>query len=1026
MRKLLTFLDNNLVKFGVIFTSLFIVLYPKLPSIHIVHTWVYIRLEDFCIAVLGLIWLVQVIRRKARLALPLGIPIILYWLVGLASLAYCFHFIAPILPNFFPSVAALEYFRRIEYMILFFIGYSAISSRQDLKDFIRFLFIGVAVIVVYGLAQHFYPYFWKYLPVFIQKTNFCFPSFQTGNEEFAKGIPLCLPVGSRVTSTFGGHYDLAGYLLIVLPIILGTWFFVKKKIAKIGLGILFITGLITLILTSSRIAFGAYLFAVLPPLILLGKKKWILPVFLISFLCLVLFSASTINRFMQTFRITSVVVNMQGQVVGTTENGLSSDVQSQLAKGKKAIQANQVQQGVVPAGSSFITLPQKKTATNSAVVKTGLSTKEAQQLKLANGGIEISTVQGNFSVQKALVYDISVTTRLQGEWPHAIAAFLKYPFLGQGYSSLTLAVDNDYLRLLGESGILGFVTFLGIFFVLAVYLKQALPHVEDTLTRIFVYGVIGGVVGLFVNASLFDIFEASKVAEPLWIIIGVGIGAVAISQKKKVALLSPLFRLATSQGFLIAYLFLSVLGLFWNSLNNFFIGDDFVWLKWAAISTFSDISKYFTDASGFFYRPLDKVLMLLFYSVFSFEPQGYHVFILFLHFFMGLGVYILTKLLLKRKLWAFIAAVLFFLLPEHAENIFWISSMSIDMSSVFLLFGAIFVMKQGWSKSWNKWVWYGFALLFAILGLLSYELGLVMPFLVITADVFVTKKLSFKRVLLYIPFFVLDIVYMGMRIASHAFAMGGDYSYSFPHFIPNTIGNTIGYLGLFIAGEWSLSWYNILRDSSKPFALPIALVGIALFIVIGFLLIRKQFRKILKQFCIPLFALAFSLIALLPYFGLGNIAERYGYLASVGFIITLVWLISKIFQKFKGKLWVRYSFISLLTLVICGFFITGLFKASAEWEQAAIITYNTLGHFKIDYPDIPQDTKIIFINRPIKYQNAWVFPVGLPEGLWFVYGDEVPTIQDASSLSEAHQLAQGVSKPYIFSFTKEGRLQKEK
>lgn len=1026
MRKLLTRLDNNILKIGVIFTSLFIVLYPKLPSIHIVHTWVYIRLEDFTIAILGLIWLVQVIRRKARLALPLGIPIVLYWLVGFASLVYCLHFIAPILPNFFPSVAALEYGRRIEYMILFFIGYSAIQSQQDLKDFVRFLFIGVGAIILYGFGQHFYPYFWKLLPEFIQKTNFCFPSFQTGNEEFAKGIPLCLPVGSRVTSTFGGHYDLAGYLLIVLPIILGTWFLVKKKISKIGLGILFVTGLITLILTSSRIAFGAYLFAVLPPLVLLRKKKWILPVFIISFICLVLFSASTINRFMQTFRVTSVVVNMQGQVVGTTESGLSSDIQKQLASGKNAIQANQVQQGVIPAGSSFITLGQKKTATTSAVVKTGLSTKEAQQLKLANGGLEISTIQGNFSVQKALVYDISVTTRLQGEWPRAINALLRYPLLGQGYSTLTLAVDNDYLRLLGESGILGFVTFLGIFLIFLIYLRQALPHVEDKLTRIFVYGLIGGVVGLFVNAALFDIFEASKVAEPLWLMLGVGFGAVAVYQKKPIKLVRPLLKIATSQGFLVAYLLVGVLGLFWNSISNFFIGDDFVWLKWAATSTFADVPKYFTDASGFFYRPLDKVLMLLFYSVFSFQPEGYHTFILFLHFFMALGVYILVKMLLKKKLWAFIAAVLFILLPAHAENIFWISSLSIDLSAVFLLFATIFYIKSGLSQRLSGKIAYGFAVLLAALGLLSYELALVMPLFVMVSDLLITKKVSIKRVLLYIPFFVLDAIYIGMRIASHAFGMGGDYSYSLPHFIPNTIGNVLGYFGLFVAGEWSLPWYMLIRNVAKPYSMIIGVGIVILLITLGFVLRKTKWKMWFKRLAIPLFAIVFALIALLPYFGLGNIAQRYGYLASVGFVLLIVWILSVIAQKLDKKKILQGGIISLIVIVMAGFSVIGLLKASNEWDQAAIITYNTLGHFKIDYPDISQGARIVFINRPIKYGNAWVFPVGLKEGLWFVYGDDSQQVMDAPSLTDARQLIAGSKNAYIFSFDEVDILHKEK
>src|SRR5437660_9907250 len=118
MNKLFQFLDKYLLKSIVGFTIAFIALYPKLPSIAIPHTWVYIRLEDFLISFLVAVWFLQLIRKKVVLPIALGVGIALYWVVGLVSLIFCLLFIAPHLANFFPKIAALEYFRRIEYMIL--------------------------------------------------------------------------------------------------------------------------------------------------------------------------------------------------------------------------------------------------------------------------------------------------------------------------------------------------------------------------------------------------------------------------------------------------------------------------------------------------------------------------------------------------------------------------------------------------------------------------------------------------------------------------------------------------------------------------------------------------------------------------------------------------------------------------------------------------------------------------------------------------------------------------------------------
>ncbi len=1021
MKKLLAFLDNHILKFAVIFASLFVVLYPKLPSIYITHTWVYVRLEDFVIGAVVVIWLVQFLRKKVRLALPVGIPILLYWLVGLVSTLYSIQFIGPHLINYFPKLVALEYVRRIEYMILFFVGFSAIKSRKDLKDFIVFLFLGVAAVIAYGFGQHFYPYFWKYLPQFLQKTNFCFPSYQTGNEEFAKGIPLCLPVGSRVTSTFGGHYDLAGYLIIVLPIILGVGIFIKRKLTKALLAILFITGVITLILTSSRSAFIAYLFAVVAPLFFLGKKKYILPVLFLSVICLGLFSESTIQRFAQTFRLTTVVVNMQGQVVGLAENSLSQSLQNQLKKNNKVIQATQIIQGVVPEGSSFITLPQKKVATTTAVIQQGISGKEAEKLQLANGGLQLSTVKGNFSVQKALVYDISVTTRLQGEWPHAISSFLQYPLLGQGYSTLTLAVDNDYLRLLGESGILGFVAFVSVFVILGIFLRQLIPVSEDPLVKIFVYGLAGGVIGLFVNATLFDIFEASKVAEPLWLLLGIGAGALAL-EKKKVNYLKDISTIATSRIFLGIYLFIITFVAFMGSIGNFFVGDDFVWLKWAATSSIHDVIHYFTNASGFFYRPLDKTLMLLFYSVFAFQPQGYHVIILFLYGLMGVGVFNLTNILLKKKGLAFAAAVLFLLLPLHGENANWISSLSIDLSGVLLLFGVIQFIHFRQRKSWWGYKHYVVVFLFTLFALLSYELALVMPLLFLAVDLFVVGAISWKKVWGYIPFLLLDVVYFAMRLHAHAFVGGGDYSYSIPHLIPNVIGNSVGYVGLFIFGEKSLPIYEALRLHAKAFSLPIIIL-VAVIIVGLYIRVRKlQWKKLLTTRSFPLFAIVLCIIALLPYFGLGNIAQRYGYLASVGFVMLAVWLLEKGIARLANKKAQVASGV-LVTIGILVWCIISVKTVGQEWQHAAKISYNTLGYLKIEYPTLPQNSILVFINRPIQYQNAWVFPTGLREGLWFLYRDETLDVLDATGLQQAKQMRQR-NTSHIFQFLEDYHVTK--
>ena len=117
--------------------------------------------------------------------------------------------------------------------------------------------------------------------------------------------------------------------------------------------------------------------------------------------------------------------------------------------------------------------------------------------------------------------DRSLNIRLNAEWPRAIRAVLKNPIFGTGYSSIGLAVDNDYLRALAETGLLGLAAF-GL--VILRFLKSSLPYLKSPPRRfehVFIAAVTFGLVGLLLNAVFIDVFEASKVAIITWTLLGI-------------------------------------------------------------------------------------------------------------------------------------------------------------------------------------------------------------------------------------------------------------------------------------------------------------------------------------------------------------------------------------------------------------------------------------------------------------------------------------------------------------------------
>lgn len=121
------------------------------------------------------------------------------------------------------------------------------------------------------------------------------------------------------------------------------------------------------------------------------------------------------------------------------------------------------------------------------------------------------------------VEDRSTSIRLNVEWPRAIRALTKNPISGLGYSSITLATDNDYLRMLGETGTVGFIaffTFLGhvVFQLVKHFPKPSSEKVED----LFVAGLFSAIPGILLNMVFIDILEASKFAILMWLFLGFG------------------------------------------------------------------------------------------------------------------------------------------------------------------------------------------------------------------------------------------------------------------------------------------------------------------------------------------------------------------------------------------------------------------------------------------------------------------------------------------------------------------------
>ena len=483
-------LDENLVKILLIGFVFFVPLWPKLPFKMVDYTYIAIRYEDIYLVILALIFFVQLLRKKVFLNKKFILPFAFF----LSSVFISFFWNSYVSKNIeFPHLGLLHSLRRVEYMVMFFIAFSVIKTKKDFWQVISYFFISVLLVIIYGFGQ-------KFLN---------FPAVQTMNPEYAKGYILYLTPEARISSTFGGHYDLAIYIVMAIPIIL-SFYFSKAKNSYLYL---FIGALLILLYTSSRSSFVAYFVSTVALLLFIRKFKFLIFVLILT-IGLMFTTGEITKRFLKTFQVRRILVDDRtgavyiGQTITTKE---------------------------LPAGSFYFKLKDQSKGDNLDKFRKQIVLEKTREATISGeiSSLEekkyMATLSANLRPVNTVVSDISMATRFQIEWPRAINAFKKNPLLGTGPSSLTEATDGDYFRWLGEFGLLGTIAFLNILFLIlkTVWDKIKKLGFNDKLIG---YGFIFGFLALFINASYIDAFEASKVAYTFWTLSGLFIGYFNLSK----------------------------------------------------------------------------------------------------------------------------------------------------------------------------------------------------------------------------------------------------------------------------------------------------------------------------------------------------------------------------------------------------------------------------------------------------------------------------------------------------------------
>lgn len=537
MHRLLTWLDKHLLFCLSLFLLVFIPLYPKFPLADVLPGYIVrVRLEDFFVALTAIIYGIWWIRKKVDpLKNPLWIFVVVYLVIGFIS-GVSAVFITKTIPFQLLHIAkwGLHWIRRIEYVFLLFLFFDSVKTKRQLNVILTILAGVVILAFIYGFGQKYYQW----------------PVYSTMNREFSKGWRLVLTDHARVPSTFAGHYDLAAYLVLTLPLALVMAFFAKKNVMKWLGGVAFVTGYLLLILTASRASFIAY---GLSMVLLFGfmytamhNWRYVVSRFVtIAVLSGVIFLTfgDLSGRFAQVINLSGIRGYIENDVFKmnktTPQHYLTMTDQLALVADK-----TDVPPVPVPIGG-------KGGATGGSVeteASTGALPPDVYEnvplvtsTTSASGAVTVSFGPRTYS-DAAFAYGLSSAIRFDALWPRAIAGFKTNPLLGSGYSTLTKvqatdfteaeSTDNDYLRALGETGLLGFLAYFGTIFYVAYLFLIKQKTISSLWLRMILLATVAAIAGLLVNSTYIDVFEASKVAFSFWALMGTMLVAMNFSTRE--------------------------------------------------------------------------------------------------------------------------------------------------------------------------------------------------------------------------------------------------------------------------------------------------------------------------------------------------------------------------------------------------------------------------------------------------------------------------------------------------------------
>lgn len=334
-----------------------------------------------------------------------------------------------------------------------------------------------------------------------------------------------------------------------------------------------------------------------------------------------------------------------------------------------------------------------------------------------------------------------------------------------------------------------------------------------------------------------------------------------------------------------------------NTIPNGFVWDDRYLIEQNPyLRSLDHVPSYFASShtQGSYdmkvYRPLRQAMFNVEYQLFGINPAGYHVVNVILHSLNAIALFILLRRLLTDSRLTFLLVILYAIHPVHTEVVANITGRTDILFSLFYLVGLTSFIQA--RDDQRKYVYLFASAMAYVLSLLSKEMAITFPLMVLMIDLYLKKgdwRAIQKTKWFHFSLITISVLYGVVRTVAVGELGAGDY-------VDDSVWTTLAsqavivfkYIKLFFIPYPLTARYDIV-----PVGNPASLYAIFAVMLASVFVVFTVFSLKKGRFSLFLLGCWWFAITLLPVSNIipiraAMMAERYLYLPLVGlFIIVL-------------------------------------------------------------------------------------------------------------------------------------------